>query len=425
MKIENPEKEFIEKCKKLIETKLNWQPSENWKQRDYEFLSDLIEQKSKVRLSLSTMKRIWNPNFDSIPHLTTLDALAIFLDYSDWCDFKIKNIILNEEKHSENQIRNKIFRKNKVLTISIFFLFLLMIFFLIFHLSKSKVKKENFIIRLSDSLFWEVPQTVKFSYKIIDTTLAEYFIQTETESNTKNRISKSDTVFEFYYNVPGINSVKIFENDSVIKEAVIKIFTEKWIAFSQYQDKDRTSTIYLGEDFLDNGVMNISSEFLIEKKAEINKNQFVTYYYINDFKGLNSDNFIFETKLKSENLAEVDFPDIFISFVCSKTFNFIPLTSEGNKYGVVIKYGENKFHASEFKMEKLACNPLEWQTVKIIAQNNNLQIYRNGEEAFSNCYFGKSGDFYGFIIYFVNTGSIDYVRLSDINGKLVYSNEFD
>ncbi len=425
MKIENPEKEFIEKCKKLIETKLNWQPSENWKQRDYEFLSDLIEQKSKVRLSLSTMKRIWNPNFNSIPHLTTLDALAIFLEYSDWSDFKIKNLILNEEKHSENLKRKNIFQKNRILFISMFFGFVVLIFFLIFYFSKPKVKKENFIIQLSDSLLWEVPQTVKFRYKIIDTTLAEYFIQTETDPNTKYPISKSDSVFEFFYNVPGINSVKIFENDSVIKEAVIKIFTKDWIAFSQYYDKDRTSTIYLGKDFLENGVMNISSEFLIEKKAEINKNQFVTYYYINDFKGLNGDNLIFETKLKSENLAEVDFPDIFISFVCSKTVNFIPLISEGNKYGVVIKYGENKFHASEFKMEKLVCNPLEWQTVKIIAQNNNIQIFRNDEEAFSNSYFDKSGEFYGFTIYFVNTGSIDYVRLSDVNGRLIYSDEFD
>ena len=79
---------YIKRCKELVEEKLDWGDSREWKQRDYEFLSDLIYEKANIMLSLSTLKRVWNKDYSSLPRQSTLDALAIFLDYKSWNDFK-------------------------------------------------------------------------------------------------------------------------------------------------------------------------------------------------------------------------------------------------------------------------------------------------------------------------------------------------
>src|SRR6186713_2796127 len=58
------------------------------KQRDFEYLAKLIEEKSKVRLSLSTLKRMWKDDFTQEPHPSTLDAAASVLGYDSWQSLK-------------------------------------------------------------------------------------------------------------------------------------------------------------------------------------------------------------------------------------------------------------------------------------------------------------------------------------------------
>jgi len=80
---------LLSKCLKKIERKLNWVASEQWQQKHFESLSELIFEKNKVRLSPLTLKRLWGKTkYDSNPSASTLDALARFLDYENWIDYQ-------------------------------------------------------------------------------------------------------------------------------------------------------------------------------------------------------------------------------------------------------------------------------------------------------------------------------------------------
>jgi len=83
------EKDYINLCKTLIADRypLGVQNSQ-WRQRDIEALSRLIEEKSGIKLSLSTLKRLWKSDFSQTPHPSTLDAIVSLLDHNDWLDFK-------------------------------------------------------------------------------------------------------------------------------------------------------------------------------------------------------------------------------------------------------------------------------------------------------------------------------------------------
>jgi len=95
------EHSFIEKIKHLVECRLEWVGSSEWKNRDYEYLSELIFEKTRISISVSTLKRIWHNDRLRTPHNSTLDALALFLDYENWNDFKSK--LRNEIKPASKE----------------------------------------------------------------------------------------------------------------------------------------------------------------------------------------------------------------------------------------------------------------------------------------------------------------------------------
>ncbi len=103
-----PERKYISLIIKEISSKLKLSDPDSWQQRDCENLSLLIEEKTGVNLSVSTLKRIRKNQFTNIPQKNTLNALAQFLDYKDWYDFKINHPV--QEKKPKTDLPLK---KNK------------------------------------------------------------------------------------------------------------------------------------------------------------------------------------------------------------------------------------------------------------------------------------------------------------------------
>ena len=88
------DRDYIILYRTLIEKKFMLGNGEGkLKQREIEYLSNLIEEKSRVKLSISTLKRLWKADLQQLPHPTTLDALVSILDFKDWQDFKKQNVL--------------------------------------------------------------------------------------------------------------------------------------------------------------------------------------------------------------------------------------------------------------------------------------------------------------------------------------------
>src|SRR5687767_14779314 len=83
------ENDLVLRCRELIEQSLNWGSSENWTNQDFENLSEKIFDKTQVRLSVSTLKRIWGKvRYDSSPTPATLNVLARFVGLENWRSFQ-------------------------------------------------------------------------------------------------------------------------------------------------------------------------------------------------------------------------------------------------------------------------------------------------------------------------------------------------
>src|SRR5215831_10167795 len=88
------DKQLVRLCLDELCVKMGYADRSKVSQSDLEHLCYLIEENTRIVISVSTLKRIFVEKFERLPQVATLDALTMFLGYSGWQDFKTKKINL-------------------------------------------------------------------------------------------------------------------------------------------------------------------------------------------------------------------------------------------------------------------------------------------------------------------------------------------
>lgn len=86
------DKQLVRLCLNELCAKMGYAERSKISQSDLEHLCYLIEEKTKVVISLSTLKRVFVEKFERLPQVATLDALTQFLGYAGWQDFKARKV---------------------------------------------------------------------------------------------------------------------------------------------------------------------------------------------------------------------------------------------------------------------------------------------------------------------------------------------
>ncbi|NJK98914.1 MAG: hypothetical protein HC905_31965 [Bacteroidales bacterium] len=98
-------KDYLEKCRRIIEEKLDRGSYENWTNEDFKILSDHIYRSSNTLISTHTLKRffgklkLYKSNYN--PQSETKKSLAIYMGFQNWDDFteKLKENFSSSEKN--------------------------------------------------------------------------------------------------------------------------------------------------------------------------------------------------------------------------------------------------------------------------------------------------------------------------------------
>ncbi|AUD02315.1 hypothetical protein [Spirosoma pollinicola] len=75
--------------KQQIERILRWEQSSHWRPRDFVHLSELVFSHTQRHVDAQELELFWLSS--AVPSETSLDTLAIFIDYTDWDDFCSRN----------------------------------------------------------------------------------------------------------------------------------------------------------------------------------------------------------------------------------------------------------------------------------------------------------------------------------------------
>ncbi len=434
---------FIEKCRKLIEEKLNLTESTRWKQRDYEYLSELVFEKTGVLISISTLKRIWNKNYDGIPHTGTLNALTTFLGYKNWHDFKKS---LTDEMNSRridkaagsfsriiDRFRSEMtrkdipFYKNGALLFPVILLSAITISIYLFMVSPGNSSVYDDIVFTSRKVVTNgVPNTVIFDYDVTSVEADSFVIQQSWDPRRRARISKDNKHHTSVYYFPGYHKAKLMINNSVAKEHNIHITTDGWIGIARYDYNDPNPLYIKNKDIVNNGTLHISPFALQANNVDLSRNNFwITFYNVQDFGEIYGDNFVLETEIKN-NLQQGGLTGqyIILTLMCQNGRIIVPLTIPGLVGTVGVKFMEKQIPGSENDLTPFGTDLSDWCNLRVEVIDRNVKIGLNGKKIYGLSFTQPAGRIIGMNYQFYGCGAVNYVKLIDGNNNTVLEDDF-
>lgn len=419
------ENDCIEACKKLIEERFHLPSEESWKQRDFEYLSDLIVEKSGARLSISTLKRIWKEPKDRLPQLYTLNALAVMAGYSNWTQFK--QIHQPENLQTAKSQTTKAVPRTKYLYTLLALAALICPFALIYFRRTSPTYLNEIAFKARRIVSSGVPNTVVFEYDISRARFDSAFIQHTWDKRLRAKVTRDSHFQTFIYYVPGFHKAKLMLNDKVVKEENVTIATSGWEGMVSLVPSG-TQPIYIPkEDLFAKDGLHITLDKLIKNHVPVNDKPYkVNFYNVSAQKGAFGENFTLKTRIKN-NITEgaLVCQYVNVSLICEEGLISVPFCYPGCSANILLHVSEVFMHGRKNDMSALGIDLSQWRNIEISAIQKQLYVSVDGETVYKVPFKSKLGQITGFHYQFHGAGAVDFVKLYNADNKVVFSDELE
>ena len=400
-------------------------------------MADAIYEKSNTQLSLSTIKRIWDSSYQRSFQINTLDALAQYLDYKNWHQFKEQNYI-RDENISLNALRDEPLKKKvnskRSFRIKLVFLISILAFMAIFVLlSKLKRVERNISILEEEVVFTSkksikegVPNTIIFDYNIGSYKPDSLCIQLSWNPKERENIKKEDRYYTCTYYYPGYHHAKLIIDNELVKGYYVHITTKDWLTLVRETPDDLMPTYIRNENLISDGNMFASLDLLKLNNVDITADEFyVSYFNIREFDGLKADNFSFETEIKnsSDELALIcEMCQIFI--YGDKGTIVIPISTQGCVSDIGILAGDVRISGKTNDLSGLGCDLTDWRKVRGEVDSKHLKIFIDYNLAYELNDNENVGTIKGWHYFFKGAGAVKNLILYDSTNKIVYTDDF-
>jgi len=426
--VNHSEKEYITLCKRLIEEKFQFENgSGSLRQRDLEWLGDIIEESSGIKLSLSTLKRIWKKDYDQTPHPSTLDALASLLGYKNWQDFKLSQVPSSGVSVATQQQKSKrIFTPWTMVAviISVIVLSWLIAF------RSGKQDKPGAIIKGpvgftgNKTVSQGVPNTVIFNYDVSNVEADSFFFQQSWNNMEKIKLDPKGHSYSNIYYYPGFHKAKLIANDSIIKRFRVHITTDDWLPLIRYATAQDNMSVYIKKEKpITDSTLHISRDDLIASDVNVEKNFVLSYYNVREFADTYSDNFSIDTRIIYDS-STTACPGFQLVIMCEEHIFYAGVMKKGCERDLGIKMGEVALNGMSTDLSAFGRDVYKWQRLQIQVENKKADIYLDGQNVYTINFKNDFGKIVGLVYHFLGTGAVDYVRLKNGENKLVYEDEF-
>jgi hypothetical protein len=242
------DQDLVKSCLREICKKNGFDDPASMTQRNFELISTEIEESTGVLLSVSTIKRLLNGDFSRIPQTTTLNAIAAYLGFKNWQEYKISLQKLptgNEEKKLVHPLKKYKIRINRNWIGLAVIVFGIIVFFgFVKRSSKPASNYDKAQFSASKTTNNDIPNTVIFKYDLDKVNADSFFIQQSWDKRRRVKIDKNQHVFTDIYYEPGYHVAKLIANDSIIKTVDVSIPTDKWVYYAIERSGDKPAEIH-------------------------------------------------------------------------------------------------------------------------------------------------------------------------------------
>jgi hypothetical protein len=421
-----------------IESMLGWGTGLEWSTKDFEALSGRIHDRTGVKLSVVTLKRVWRKiEYAGKPTVTTLNALSEFAGTPNWQQFKnqhggsVKMLGGADLTPSPNEptqlaqsndpkagIKN---RGSKAWAWALCACTAAVIFYVTAFRPSSTNRGRTYSFSSKKVVDTGVPNTVIFDYDASacdddDSVVIQQSWDPRLSTSVDPQLSKHTSI---YYH-PGFFDARLKINGEVVQKHKLLIKSNGWLALLDTKPMpiyfDRQATMQDGRLGL--------------PKAQIRKTgialqpdpPWCSYYNVGDLPHIQSDDFVFEARVRNEfgeGAAVCRYTEIHILFEGAAMV--VPLSIPGCVSN--LEFNDKNGKVSDLSPLGVALE--NWVDVKFQIQDTVAEVYINHRKAFDLTVHMEPLTWAGMIFKFKGTGSVDGVRVSRKNGDVVYEESFE
>jgi hypothetical protein len=432
------ERELVIRSMEELCRKTGFADPKDMVQRNLEFVADSIESKTGVLISLSTIKRLINGEFSRLPQIATLNAIAVFLGYANWQDYKINKtsepqpqpIISNANNSNQptpgGRLQTRKASYKKYLFAGALAVIAIMGLLAILKFQKPgprNIEKSEFSARKTTSN--DLPNTVVFNYNVDNVIADSFFIQQSWDRNRRVRIYKNNyTLTDIYYE-PGYHKAKLIANDQVIKTVDVSIPTDRWF-FSAKEKIPKAQPKYIQAGTgIHNGSLQLLPQEVLNSQVDMQKENDYAYLYFPSKIEYSSDNFVMKFRIKVNPVTNDYCPSFMVEVFCQNNFMYFTSTPKGCASEITAQFGENLQSGKTNDLSALATDSKAWQEMELTVKNKKVSITMNNKDVFSTTYRESAGLLTG--LGFISNGlvEVDFVEMKTVDGKDVYRNDFE
>lgn len=431
---------LLHKCKNLVQEKLGWEGSESWTNHDFQVLSEKIQEATGVNLSVATLKRIWGKvKYDSKPTITTLNTLAQFTGYENWRTFKqsqpgvsgsgnghghingTEHAMQDEAASGSAAKTRRLWRSGLVGTAlcgGILFIFLYG-----FRKGPEGPKHPAQYAFSSMKVVSEgVPNSVIFDYDASAAPVDSVFIQQSWDPRRRTQVSRDERQHTSIYYTPGFFQAKLVVAGEVVKEHNLWITSGGWMALT----KEEPVPVYFKDaDFRKPGMLSLPVSRMKESNISFQpETPWLSYYNVKDFGDIRSNNFIFETEVRSdykEGSGVCQFVNI--GLLLEGSIISIPLSIKGCISDLYLAVDDHGFDGKKTDLSAFGCDLSQWVKVRCEVKDGKGNIFINDHVA-QEIEIKDSKRIVGLMYRFQGTGSINEVTLSSQDGTAKFEDSF-
>ncbi|MEL6864887.1 MAG: hypothetical protein AAFP19_10720, partial [Bacteroidota bacterium] len=384
----------------------------------------LLENKTGISLSLSTVKRIWSMDYNGHPHPTTLDALAQFLDYDNWLSFQAHHkaqILSGQPKQNANSSRG---RKRLLLMLFLFVVGLGFILLLKYaagqkHLAKPSANSPRFSAFNAQTT--GLPNTVIFKYDLADIEADSFFIQQSWNPLNRQRISREDSVLTSIYYYPGVHTAKLIANETVVKKDTLNIYSNGWVATALNTKKGPIPSYIPLEEVDGKRKLEMTKARLVKYHSTIDQDLELSYFYVAPMAKVSGDHFALLAQLKADSLLNITCPSIRLMVIGTLETHAIGLIDKGCVHSAFAKFGKQVIMGKNSDLSALGISVYKEQQLSIDLQEKRVRVYLNDQLALETTYENSIGDITGLGFSFSGVGRVDSIKLNNYDGQVIFT----
>ncbi|GAA4463990.1 hypothetical protein GCM10023189_42670 [Nibrella saemangeumensis] len=441
-----PDDHLLEKCRRLIEEKLGWGNSEVWTNRDFCELSETIFEQTQINLSPTTLKRIWGRvKYESLPNLTTLDTLARFLGHENWRTFRQSYSNGPEqrqatirpidepaaastddmpprplEKYGRIPVGRWVVWGSAVLVGCAAWMGLNT-----FSRTKptTKAPAGSSFAFSSRPVTRGIPNSVLFTYDATASPTDSVYIQQSWDKKRRFRVNKAQHTYTSIYYQPGFFRAKLVVGDSVVQEHNLLIPSDGWVTTV---NREPVPVYFSQEESIRNGVLSVPVSLLSSRNIPMQPQPlWVSYSNVPPFEGLRSDNFLFETEVRHDyRQGSAVCQQTKITLLLENDVIVVPLCQLGCVSELGLFIAGKVVDGKTADLSGFGSDLSRWTSVRCLAKNRHLQLWVNDRLAYETIIPNLPTRLIGIRYGFEGTGSVNYVKLSHLDGTVVYAETF-